>query len=129
MVSSVDYYPTILELAGVEMPREHVVDGVSIVPLLMQKDKLDREAIYWHYPHFSNQGGMPGGAVRAGDYKLIEFYEDGALELYNLKDDISETRNLAAEMPEKAKELHAWLAAWRKSVDATMPPPNPDYRP
>ena len=129
VVSSVDFYPTILELAGVERPREHVVDGVSIVPLLEQKGTLSREAIYWHYPHFSNQGGMPGGAIRAGDYKLIEFYEDGALELYNLKDDIGETRNLAGEMPEQAKELHDRLAAWRKSVDATMPPPNPDYRP
>jgi arylsulfatase A-like enzyme len=123
-VGSIDFYPTILELAGAEQPREHMVDGVSLAPLLAQKGELDREALYWHYPHFSNQGGMPGGAVRAGDFKLIEFYEDGALELYNLKDDLGETKNLAGEMPEKAKELQARLAAWRKSVDATMPPPS-----
>jgi arylsulfatase A-like enzyme len=128
-VCSVDYYPTILELAGVELPRERAVDGVSLAPLLEQKGEFERAAIYWHYPHFSNQGGMPGGAVRVGDHKLIEFYENGALELYNLRDDVGEQHNLAADKPELAKELQAQLAAWRKSVDATMPPPNPDYRP
>ncbi len=128
-VSSVDFYPTILEMAGVKTGEKPVIDGVSLLPLLKQRGDLKRSAIYWHYPHYSNQGGRPGGAVRAGDFKLIEFYEDGKLELYNLRDDIGEKTDLAARMPEKTKELHQMLVDWRKSVDAQMPTPNPDYKP
>jgi arylsulfatase A-like enzyme len=124
-VSSVDFYPTILEMAGSKAD----VDGVSIVPLLKQSGELKREAIYWHYPHYSNQGGKPGGAVRKGDLKLIEFYEDGKLELYNLKEDLGEKNDLAAKMLDQAKELHQILKDWRKAVDAQMPTPNPDYKP
>jgi arylsulfatase A len=102
---------------------------VSLVPLLKQTGDVKRDAIYWHYPHYANQGGKPGSAVRQGDYKLIEFYEDGKLELYNLKDDIGEKNDLAAKMPEKAKELHQMLTDWRKSVDAQMMKANPDYKP
>jgi len=89
---------------------------------------LGRKAIYWHYPHYGNQGGSPGGAVRVGDYKLIEFYEDGRIELYNLKKDIGEKNNLAEKMPVKAAEMLAMLKAWRKEVAAQMPTPNPDYK-
>src|SRR5579864_3841904 len=123
---SVDYFPTILEMAGRGKPK-HAVDGVSIMPLLTQKGRLKRDAIYWHYPHYSNQGGPPAGAVRKGDYKLIEFYEDGRLELFNLKDDIGERRNLASSEPKKAAELHAMLKRWRESVKAVMPFANPNY--
>jgi arylsulfatase A len=122
----VDYFPTILEMARLGK-RKHPVDGVSIMPLLTRKGSLERDAIYWHYPHYSNQGGPPSGAVRKGDYKLIEFYEDGRLELFNLKDDIGERRNLARREPKKAAELHAMLTRWRESVKAVMPQVNPNY--
>jgi arylsulfatase A-like enzyme len=123
---SVDYFPTILEMAQLGKPK-NPVDGVSIVPLLTQRGRLERDAIYWHYPHYSNQGGPPAGAVRKGDYKLIEFYEDGRLELFNLKDDVGERRNLTRKEPRKAAELHAMLQRWRESVKAVMPAMNPNY--
>jgi arylsulfatase A-like enzyme len=128
-VLSTDFYPTLLQIAGGKADPDRVIDGVSLVPLLRGTGGLKREALYWHYPHYSNQGGKPGGAVRQGDYKLIESYEDGRLELYNLKDDLGETTDLSAKLPGKAKELHQLLKAWRKAVNAQMPTPNPDYQP
>jgi arylsulfatase A-like enzyme len=128
-ISSIDLYPTVLELAGVKPAADRVIDGVSLVPLLKQTGEPRREALYWHYPHYSNQGGTPGGAVRAGDWKLIEFYEDMHVELYNLKADIGEKHDLAAKQPAKAAELRRLLADWRKAVNAQMPTPNPDYKP
>jgi arylsulfatase A len=127
-VSSVDFYPTILEMAGATGDPGHVPDGESLVPLLRQAGGLQRKAIYWHYPHFSNQGGMPGGAVRQGDYKLIHFYDDDRIELYNVREDIGEKNDLAAEMPDKAAELRKLLDDWLRRVDATMCPPNPQWR-
>jgi len=126
-VSSVDFYPTILELTGIERDPKHTVDGVSLAPLLNESGELEREAIYWHYPHYHHS--TPAGAVRSGDWKLIEFYEDGKLELYNLADDLGEENNLAEAMPDKARELQARLAAWRNKVDAQMPEANPDFDP
>jgi arylsulfatase A-like enzyme len=128
-VSSVDYFPTIREIAGAGAGGGPPVDGVSLLPLLRGGKKLGREALYWHYPHYSNQGGPPGGAIREGDWKLIEFYEDGHLELYNLARDLGERTNLAAREPRKAAELHARLKRWRESVHASMPAPNPNYDP
>jgi len=127
-VVSVDFYPTILELAGVRGDPKHnaETDGLSLVPLLEGTGTPQREAIYWHYPHYSPQGGTPSGAIRAGDYKLIEFFEDGHLELYNLEEDLGEQQDLAERMPEKARELHEMLVAWRGRVDAKMPQPNPN---
>ena len=128
-VTSPDFYPTMLELAGLDpLPEQHC-DGVSIAPLLRGEEKLDREAIYWHYPHYGNQGGTPGCSVRCGDYKLIEFFENGRLELYHLRDDIGETHNLAAERPDLARELHGRLAAWREGVGGKLPERNPDHVP
>jgi arylsulfatase A len=127
-VSSVDFYPTILETAGVAGDPGQVPDGESLVPLLRQTGGLKREAIYWHYPHFSNQGGMPGGAVRQGDYKLIHFYDDDRVELYNVREDIGEKNDLAAKMPQKTAELRKLLDDWLREVDATMCPPNPQWR-
>jgi arylsulfatase A len=126
-VTSVDFYPTFMEIAGARGNANHVLDGKSILPLLRQKSTLGRDAIYWHYPHYHHS--RPAGAIRQGDYKLIEFYEDGRLELYNLKEDISEKENLAKKMSQKATELQRKLAAWRKSVGAKMPTLNPDYDP
>ena len=128
-LSSIDFFPTILQMAGAKPPANHAIDGRSFVPLLKQSGPLHREALFWHYPHYSNQGGVPGGAVRAGDYKLIEFYEDGRLELYNLANDIGESRNLASTDPSRARRLHHALEAWRRSVNAAMPTPNPQYDP
>jgi arylsulfatase A len=125
-VSSIDFFPTVVEACGIRS--EVKGDGVSLAPLL-KGGELKREALYWHYPHYSNQGGRPGGAVRAGNYKLIEFYENGRRELYDLGKDVGESRNLIADKPEVAKGLAAKLDAWRKEVGARMPTPNPDYVP
>jgi len=126
-ITSTDYYPTFLEIASLPAkPKQHV-DGMSITAAL-KGGTLDRKAIYWHYPHYGNQGGRPGSAVRAGDYKLIEFFESGSVELYNLKDDIGEHKDLAAKMPEKAAELRKMIHQWRKEVDAKMMKPNPKYK-
>lgn len=128
-VVSTDFFPTMFEMAGLSTKPQQHIDGVSLVPLLKGKKSLDREAIFWHYPHYSNQGGGPSGAVRAGDYKLIEFYEDNHLELYNIKEDISEKTNLVPQMPQETTKLYQMLKDWRKEVDAEMPTPNPDYKP
>ncbi len=126
-VTSTDYYPTFLDVAGLPAkPKQHA-DGVSIVAAL-KGGKLDRKAIYWHYPHYGNQGGRPGSSVRAGDYKLIEFFEDNSVELYNLRDDIGEKKDLSAAMPETVAELRKRLHAWLANVDAKMMKPNPAYK-
>jgi len=126
-VTSPDFYPTMLEMAGLDpLPEQHC-DGESLAPLLRGEGEPDREAIFWHYPHYGNQGGTPGCSVRAGDYKLIEFFEDGHLELYNLRDDISETRDLADEQPGRAADMHGLLRAWRAEIGARLPTANPDW--
>ena len=109
-------------------PKQHV-DGRSLVPLFTESGSIQRDAIYWHYPHYGNQGGSPGSAIRAGDWKLIEFFEDGRLELYDLKDDIGEKRNLVARHPERVKTLHEKLQCWREQVGAKLPTPNPKRQP
>jgi arylsulfatase A len=124
-VTSVDFFPTMAELAGV--PVTHSIDGESLVPLLRQSGDFARDAIYWHYPHYHHS--TPAGAIRSGDWKLIEFFDDGRLELYHLRDDLGETTNLAETPDEKAKQFRDKLAAWRTSVDARMPTKNPDYDP
>jgi arylsulfatase A len=128
-VLSMDFYPTFLELAGLKGDPKHVPDGVSLVALLKGTGEPKRTALFWHYPHYSNQGGKPSGAVRQGDWKLIDFYEDGKRELYNLADDIGEKNDLSAKMPDRTKELAKLLDDWRKDVKAQMPTPNPDYKP
>jgi len=129
-VSSVDFYPTLLEAAGLPARPEQHCDGVSLLPLLEgSQEPLEREGLFWHYPHYSNQGGTPGCSIRSGDWKLIEFFEGGKLELYNLREDVAETRDRSAELPDKAGELHAKLVAWRESVEALVPKPNPNWAP
>ena len=127
--SNVDFLPTFCELAGIKkLPAD--VDGKSISQLLKNPSdpKYNRGPIYWHYPHFSNQEGRPAGGMRLGDFKLVENYETNKLELYNLKDDISESNDLSAKMPDKTKEMYDMFVKWRKSVNAQMPLPNPDYK-
>ena len=128
-VMSIDFYPTILEMAGVRPPEGNKVDGLSLVPLLKRQGDLDREALFWHYPHYHPGGATPYSAIRKGDYRLIEFFEDGHKELYNLAEDIGETRDLASVLPDKVRELSKELENWRKDVNAQMPQPNPDYDP
>lgn len=128
-VISVDYFPTIAQLAGVPAGSGEV-DGVSLVPILKDPQAaLGREAIYWHYPHYHPGGAAPYGAVRRGEYKLIEFFEDGKLELYNLKEDVGESNDLSQKLPDVTSALRQDLAAWRARVNAQMPRPNPDYDP
>jgi arylsulfatase A-like enzyme len=128
-VVSTDIYPTILGLAGLPpRPQQHV-DGLDLAQLLEGKaDSLDREAIYFHLPHYHHINTMgPSGAVRAGDHKLVEVYETGKTELYNLRDDPGEQHDLSAEKPELARELAAMLRVWRKSSGSKEAVPNPDY--
>ena len=127
-----DLYPTLLEVAGTKGDAAHnaAVDGVSLVPLLRDPAaRLPREAIYWHYPHYHPGGATPYGAVRARDWKLIEFYEDRHVELYNLKDDVGEQHDLAEAQPQRTAALREQLHRWREAVGAQMPTPNPDYKP
>jgi arylsulfatase A len=133
-VISNDFFNTMLEIAGVKkVPRE--ADGESLVPLLKEKGGLKRKAIYWHYPHYHHLGFKPAGAIREGDYKLIEWYEETLLgqadqvNLYNVREDPGETRDLAREMPGKVAELRSKLRAWRKSVKAQEMAVNPDHDP
>ncbi|HSI32236.1 MAG TPA: sulfatase-like hydrolase/transferase, partial [Tepidisphaeraceae bacterium] len=127
-----DLYPTLLALARTPGDAAHnaAVDGASIVPLLADPGaKLARDAIYWHYPHYHPGGATPYSAVRARDWRLVEFYETGKAELYNLATDPEEKNDLADSNPDKAKELRAMLHAWRKSVAAQDPIQNPDAKP
>ena len=125
-VSSIDITPTILAACGVTS--EGKMDGTSFVPAL-RGETLNREALYWHMPHYTNQGGKPGSAVRAGDFKLIEFLENDRRELYNLRSDLGESRNLIEANPGVAARLHKLLDAWRQDVGAKMMKLNPDYLP
>ena len=125
-VISIDIYPTLLALAGVPVPAAQQVDGVSIVSLLEQTGRIADRPLFWHYPHYSNQGGRPGGAVRVGQYGLVEFFEDEHVELYNLAADGGENRDLAADQPQRAAEMKGLLAQWRRSVYAQMPTVNPN---
>jgi len=151
-VIGIDFYPTILEIVGVPKPSGYILDGQSIVGLLnpvrsktsisngvnTTDPKFKKRAIFWHFPAYLEPYNerqrpwrtTPAGAVRQGNWKLIEFFEDGKVELYNLKDDIGEKNNLARTMPAKAKELHRLLVEWRKSVKAPVPmEKNPLYDP
>jgi len=125
--TSTDFYPTFLEAAGTPLNPAQRCDGVSLMPLLCGKNHLDRDAIFFHYPHYAPTGSTPASWLIAGDWKLIEQYETGIVELFNLRDDISETRNLAAVEPERVKQLLAKLHAWQRDVSAKIPQPNPNY--
>ena len=126
-VSSVDFYPTLVEIAGAKKPKNQALDGASLIPLLRQRGRFAERSLYWHYPVYHHT--EPAGAIREGDWKLLEFFTDGRIELYNLRDDIGEQKNLATEEPRRAARLQRKLAAWRQSVNAAMPEPNPDFDP
>jgi len=138
-IIGIDFYPTILEIAGAKKPNGKVLDGVSVMPLLTG-GRIAKRPLFWHFPIYL-QGKMdgardpafrtrPGTVVRLGDWKLHEYFEDGGLELYNLREDIGENNNLAERMPDKTEELHEIMKNWRKATNAPVPrTPNPKYAP
>jgi arylsulfatase A len=130
---SIDVFPTVFDLGAIPQDNDESpppLDGVSLKSVLAGgKVERKNDAIFWHYPHYANQGSKPGGAIRAGHFKLIEFYETGRRELFDIKADPGENRNLITEKKDVADDLAAQLDAWRKSVGAKMPTPNPDYKP
>jgi arylsulfatase A-like enzyme len=128
-VSSVDFFPTLLDMIGEKEAIPLGVDGVSIAPLFKGETVQDR-AIYWHFPHYSNHGMQsPAGAIREGRYKLIEYFENGSFQLFDLENDPGEQFNLSGEEEGIARDLRAKLQAWRQGVGARMMNPNPDFDP
>jgi len=137
-VIGIDFYPTFLDAASARVPDGKVLDGVSLMPLLTGTGPIRDRALYWHFPIYLQAGNeetrdplfrtRPGSAIRYGDWKLQEYFEDGSLELFNLKDDLGEKNNLAVRHPEKVRELHDLLKAWRREMDAPVPTElNPKY--
>jgi arylsulfatase A-like enzyme len=117
-----DLYPTLLDLAGLPLRPDQHLDVVSLAPLLTGEGGVGRKELFWHYPHYLMKGiTEPASAIRRGNYKLLEFFEDGRLELYDLANDVGEARNLAEEKPELTKQLHQSLIDWRRQVGAPMP--------
>ena len=125
-VISNDFYATFLAAAQLPQIKKQHTGSTNLLPLLQGKELKER-ALFWHYPHYSNQGGSPGSAIRKGDWKLIRWYESGKEELFNLKDDIGEKNNLLAKEPEIAKSLAKELNKWLKSEKALFPEKNPAY--
>jgi len=134
-VMSTDFFATFRDILRVRDAGKGPIDGVSLLPLLTRTDSVNRPAIYWHYPHYHGSGLGPCGAVRAGDLKLIEWFDESIhadrrrLELYNLKDDPGEQNNLAAKSPAKAEQMRRMLELWRRDVGAQTMSANPKYDP
>ena len=143
-ITGVDLYPTLCEITGADLPEGQICDGVSLLPLLKQTGELEQRSIFWHFPAYLQSYGRKSGrwngqrdplfrsrpvsVIRDGDWKLHEYFEDGTLELYNLADDIGESKNLATTHPEKATELHTKLKQWREKTGAAIPTdPNPQF--
>lgn len=127
LMASPDIFPTFADIAGAELPASQIVDGESLVPVLKGGEQSDDRAIYFHYPHYHHM--VPAGAVHQGDWKLIEFYDDSHVELYNLADDIGESHDLSEALPVKVADLRALLAAWREDAGALMPTVNERFDP
>ena len=122
-----DFYPTLLQTAGQPLNPEQHKDGASLMPVL-RGEKMEQRPLFWHYPHYGNQGGRPGAAVLLGDYKLIQHFEDDRIELYNVTNDVGETQELSAQLPDKAAELLNILTSWQKDAGARFPEKNPNYQ-
>ena len=127
-----DFYPTMLEMAGLPLMPEQHLDGLSMLPLLKEEGSLDREVLYWHFPNYIGAGhpdpSRPLGVIRFRDWKLIESFEDGSLELYDLNNDPGETVNLADQNREMAEKMLDMMIRWREEVKVQMPEVNPDYK-
>lgn len=131
-VITMDLFPTLVEMAGVPMGAGRPIDGVSFASVLRGGTKPTRDTLFWHYPHHQHYqlgGAMPYGAIRSGDFKLVEFFNDMHVELYNIAQDIGEEHDLAASEPARVQQLRTKLHAWRAEVGAQMPTPNPKYDP
>ena len=120
LASGIDWYPTLLDLCGIEIPQKQKVDGISLVSTLRQKPTPARP-LFWHYPHYGNQGGEPCSIIMQGDWKLIHYLETGHDELYNLDKDIGEQNDLFTKHPKLAKEMRARLDLWLKETNAKFP--------
>ena len=127
-IIGMDFYPTILSYCGIEIPKGQTIDGINILPAI-KGDTLPERALFWHYPHYGNQGGEPSSIIRRGEWKLIYYYEDQRVELYNLTKDIGEHECLNAQYPDKVKELKTLLDAWLIETNARRPMPDPEYDP
>jgi arylsulfatase A len=127
-VSSIDFFPTICDIVGIDHPPDRVIDGRSLVPLLNKTGSLGREAIFWHFPHYRGRI-VPYSIIRNGDWKLIKRYEGRPFELFYLKEDLSEEDDLSELITGKVKELDEELTAWLKDTGAKLPRKNPDYDP
>jgi len=127
-VGSPDFFPTLLEAAQTQPQPGQVMDGVSLLPLFKGQE-LSERALFWHYPHYGNQGGSPNAAIRRGSWKLIHFFEGDRIELYDLSKDLGEQNNLAEKEPERVAQLRAELSAWHQTVGAKFPTPNATYAP
>ena len=130
-VSGIDFYSTFLDLAGTTAPEEQVIDGKSMVRLLKAEadDCLAKRDLFWHYPHYGNQGGDPSSIIRSGPWKLIHYYEDGHDELYDLARDEGEQKDVSAEHADLAAELRKRLDQWLQEIDARLPVPDPEFDP
>jgi len=127
-VSSPDFFTTLLDVTETKPQPTQTLDGVSLLPLL-KGEELRVRSLFWHYPHYGNQGGAPAAAIRRGNWKLIEWFEDDRVELFNLSTDLSEENNLAASEPQRVSQLRDELHQWQKEVGAKQPIPNQDYDP
>ena len=128
----IDFYPTLLELTGIEGSAEQnqLIEGVSIKALLEDPNATIDRDLYWHFPHYHAGGDSPYSSIKAKDWRLVEFFEDGgSIELYNLKDDISEALDLSATNPEIVQDLHQRLKQWRKDIGAQMMTENSNFDP
>jgi arylsulfatase A-like enzyme len=128
-VISDDLYPTVMEMIGQGVAPNKSMDGISLLPLLLGKQELKRDKLCWYYPHYSPQSKMPGYAIRKGDYKLIEHFDPPGVELYNLQNDLSETKDLSEINPDKVKELKTDFNKWLKQMDPVLHTINPDFKP
>jgi arylsulfatase A-like enzyme len=125
-VISIDFFPTIIEAAGARLP-DRIIDGESLIPLLRQKGQLNRDSIFWHFPHYRGEI-VPYSIIRQGKWKLIKRYEGKQFELFNLQNDVSEKNDLSLKMDEKVKELDKKLVEWLKHTHAKLPKSNPAYK-
>jgi arylsulfatase A-like enzyme len=127
-VNGIDWYPTLLELCGIDLPKKQKVDGVSLVPLL-KGEEIQMRPLFWHYPHYGNQGGEPSSIIMEGKWKLIHYHEDGRDELYDLKKDIGEQNDLIEAEAKRAQNMRQRLDHWLKKTKATLPTPDPEFDP
>ena len=126
LCTGMDLFPTMLDIADLPLLTQQHTDGVSLVPVF-QGQSLPERPLFWHYPHYGNQGGEPSAIMIRGNWKLIRYYEDGRNELYDLNHDLSEQTDLVSQQPQVAREMSSALEAWLKEVGAELPTPNPNF--